>query len=1594
MQIRSTLEEQRKSLLDLTFRNRLLNLPRRPSVRSLVIHDELSREVLRMLLAKKAMSFAPMDGKSGETEEVSEDELAADALGPALGQPKTEPTEDVGEDGISTRHVDTKLQTLLKSERLQKRLLAMYYEARTLLEEQGVNVLYLACGQLSLIDRGNTEEPRRAPLILLPVSLERRSARERFVLKWTEEDPQENLSLREKLKTDYRIALPEFPSGDDFDADAYFAAVAEAVASQPGWSVDRNAILLGFFSFSKLLMFLDLDPGKWPKDEPLDANEAIQGLLGQGFADHSAHLSPGSEKLDILLPVKDMRHVVDCDSSQALAIESVRRGAHLVIQGPPGTGKSQTIANLIATAVADGKRVLFVAEKMAALEVVKRRLANVGLGPLCLELHSNKANKRAVVEELSRTLALSPPVPVDVRQNVERLTELRERLNEHADRMHVPIGKGQLTPYRIIGELAKRREKESKPQYRLEQASEWTMPDAELRAEALQNLVDHLKRVGLPSASPWRGIEHKPVMRPEGEEMLASVPLLRRSLAECVGASDALAIRLGVPAPKNLEGLIQQIEVGQCLADAPDFDRATISSAVWNAGIDALREAVKQGRALREIMRRRAGAVSDVAWDIDWLTTRQVIASRGRGLLRWFNSGWRGASNQLRSVVSGSPPKEVDEQLKLLDDLIAGRKARAVLGQHGEVARAAFGRVWQGLETRWDLAEAILEWVLAYAQGSNESIRTLASALTEREQLPQLLETARRTQGELLAQLRKLSERLRWNLSVAFGAECWESVRFADLEARLSLWEGGVSGLLAWLAFGESERHARRMGLEPVLVEVLNSRHSWQDAVPRFWLAFYLEMLSLAARLYPELASFDGRKHEDLVGKFREWDRRRLQSAQFEVAQTHHQRAPKQSSGAVGALGVLRGEIARKKGHMALRKLMRQCASPIQALKPVFMMSPLSVAQFLEPGSVKFELLVIDEASQVEPVDALGAIARCKQIVVVGDDKQLPPTSFFTRVTSEDDQEEAEDEAGAGAQDLESILSLCTAKGLPQRMLQWHYRSRHESLIAVSNKEFYDSQLFIVPSPDHGKTETGLQLRCLPNGRFDRGNSQKNIEEARAIADAVLEHSRSDPDLTLGVGAMSVRQRQAIIDEIELARRLHPELEEFIQSHNHEPFFVKNLENIQGDERDVILISIGYGRSKGDGKLYANFGPLNSDGGHRRLNVLITRARHRCVVFSSILAGDIHTDEHSKRGVLALKAFLKYAESGLLGIPSQTGKGADSPFEEAVQAAVAARGFEVHNQVGVAGFFIDLAVLDPENPGRYLLGIECDGASYHSAPSARDRDRLRQEVLEGHGWSIHRIWSTDWFQRKDEELDRLMDAIRNAKQRDDAARERSRRGEPHLVPGLQGNAPHGVIRREPDLMPTAPESAAATEYIQASFIPDERHKAPHEVSVGSMAHTVGRIIELEGPIHLDEIVARVRDLWGLGRAGSRIQAAVEAGLERACVERAIQSEDNCYWIKGASIPVRDRSRVDALSIKKPEVIPGVEIRTAVLEIIEECHGAGREELVIAVARRLGILSTSRSLRDKILQQVNHLIALHALVDKGELLEIQAKPARA
>lgn len=1263
------LERARDELLDLSARNHLLNMPRQSrTARTIEIVDAKASEVYRLLVREaKALTFLAGRARRAILSEEEDDEIEE------LAQPDDDNRE---QHGLSDWHSDTKLQTRLTPAGLQKRLLNLYLDARILEDEQGVNILYLALGALRWEDPHNKDMVRHAPLVLIPVSLERASAKERFRLKWRQEDCSSNLSLEAFLDRVHLLKLPAFEAGDDFEYSAYVNGVADVVDTKEAWSVLPDSIFLGFFSYAKFLMYRDLDPANWPDDSNLTQAGLLRTLLQDGFPESSASISDETHLDEIIRPA-DMRHIHDSDSSQVLAAHEARRGESLVIQGPPGTGKSQTIANIIGEAVADGRTVLFVSEKMAALEVVKRRLDQAGVGDACLELHSNKANRRNLLGELRRTWELGAPKGAAATAADAGLEGSRSLLNAHVDRMHRALPASGLTPYEVIGQLARiQRLNVASGGLRLEGADLWNAEDRRQRLRLVHEITSWIETEGIPSKHAWWCVGVESILPIDADRASRTAADLSSKLKQIIVEQTELAHDLDVNIPdtlrdfaplavraqklstappfvgpslgapeweqtndvsdlveagnriselksillgrvsvngwktdfaaahstlaslsgsldrkwltrverldqvipqliiaavkvretigladntKDIASVQRMLEMALHIAAAPPSAPETFTSAVWGHGIDRAVDLMDAVASLEAARQRVGDRVGDAAWDANCGDLRQTMAAHGTGLLRWFSGKWRNADRTVKSLLR-NPTTPLPEALKLLDEVIKGQKARTLIREGDSFGAAAFGPQWRGERSSAAPLRAVSEWMRTLGPRSTE-IREAAArvsdygrvrvdvscleaiwmefegllgevaeglyselagnadqiSLEDLKRRTEAVVTAQKICHEILADMPELvseqlhlldgliayrstgktitekdelgrrcfgglwksaesdwhaigraAEWVRVNLDIRhiaarFGA-CGEpltrserisvcieefvagieqlvrdlqlnvirlfgsgeirGVGVACVSSQLERWAASREDLSNWVAYAGRVQRARTLGLGDVVDRLESARLCPAEASVEVERAFYWAVLVAIARDNPELARFDGGVHQGHVDEFAKLEVEHQHTARIGAMRAHYSRIP---HGGAGPVGVLKAEIARRRGHVPIRQLMLHAGPAIQALKPVLMMSPLSVAQFLTPGEMKFDLLVMDEASQIQPVDAFGAITRCRQAVIVGDECQLPPTRFFARMTG--GQADDDDVETAQIADIESILGLFLARG-------------------------------------------------------------------------------------------------------------------------------------------------------------------------------------------------------------------------------------------------------------------------------------------------------------------------------------------------------------------------------------------------------------------------------------------------------------------------------------------------------------------------------------------------------------------------------------
>jgi len=721
------------------------------------------------------------------------------------------------------------------------------------------------------------------------------------------------------------------------------------------------------------------------------------------------------------------------------------------------------------------------------------------------------------------------------------------------------------------------------------------------------------------------------------------------------------------------------------------------------------------------------------------------------------------------SIADMLPEKcDISAAKSALDALIESHRLRTQLNTDQQM-KSMLGPHFAGIRTNIDALMETVDWALrARELNLHEELVAKLTAEDMNTAIAEISNAAKKlNQGfeVVKSNINRLSRFGELDIQTFCGGVL-EHLPIGDLEAKLAVAISQTDRLPKWAGYRRMVQKATGLGLKEIVASIESEVVPAEEACDVYLYALYDGLARQQIRSNTELATFTRVDYEAKRARFAKLDSEMLTLYRRRIA--HHACQRHVPRGQRGARVrewtdrcLLEKEFSRQRGLVPVRQLMNRAGNAIRALKPVLMMSPMSVAQFLKPGEHHFDVIIMDEASQIQPHDALGAIARANQMIVVGDSKQLPPTTFFqTEMENPDDEQGEEsifDETDAGF----SILDMCDAVGLPPTRLKWHYRSEHESLIAFSNSQWYDNELIIFPSAGTDSTKLGIAFHYVENATYAAG---KNEVEADYVARQIIAHTRRYPELSLGVGTFNLKQREIIEDRLDrLAREdstAELALEEFTRKHKDvEPMFIKNLENLQGDERDVIFISCTFGPDKDTGQVFQRFGPINGPNGWRRLNVLFTRAKKRMEVFSSMRHEDIVIGP-SFEGRIALKKFLKYAESGMLpDLGHRTERGPDSDFEVAVAKVITGFGFQTELQVGVSGFFIDIGVCHPNRPGDFILGIECDGAMYHSSRSARDRDRLREEVLLRRGWNIHRIWSTDWFKCRADETERLKNRL-------------------------------------------------------------------------------------------------------------------------------------------------------------------------------------------------------------------------------------------
>ncbi len=1352
-------------------------------------------------------------------------------------------------------------------------------------EEVGANTLYLALGFLKW-KHGDEKEFKYAPAVLLPVTVKRTKTQGVTVEPGEGYNP--NTTLLEFLKQEFGIDIRGLE--DQKLTPAQMLAVFRAkTANMKGWVVYED-VYLAQFTFAGYAVWRDVrDNMPVYKDNPLigslleNKNKFAENKLRGADEDSTA---PG----EVLTPLP-------CDSSQFSAIAESAKGTTFVLHGPPGTGKSQTIANIIANALDKGKRVLFVAEKQAALQVVKKRLDEVGLGDFCLELHSGKADKGEVVRSIENTLALKSAYD-DSRfiADGETLKEYRDTLSRPLKALHKKRGLGVSVYQGIINYLANA----SAPELVNIESTFYDNLTAKRLSEYENMLLTAqaaAKECGGVYRSPFTNVnitecdeKVKRSVQFAGEVVLAELKHLKNYLALFLDTFNQKISTFTAKKLSALVGIVRALSDGELKVffscDEREFYVFYNANLRYDAGVKnwllRFKDVVDFSKTADEIEDELNSCNGD------WQSSKVLVAAVKK-LARVARTPIKNA--EVCDLLKSGVEIEKDRR-SILSYTKLSSNFMGLMGSINEKKRADF------LSPLHSFHELCASVFMDYNADAFNSVCIKASDGHLRPLFTGILGAAK---------------------SFTDSCEYFNKTVKADPDAisdediydyyndKCSALVENIDMLPAWCMYKATAKKLNENGLTFITDALESGQISSEKILAAFKKNVYRNFVAKNIPADPALSCFSATVLDDTASSFSQLMEEYYKLTREKIRYDLISRLPGEGTEGPIALELMsfRRQTKNNLRGVNLRSLFAEIPEMLKVCAPCMLMSPFTVSQYLQPVPDMFDIVIFDEASQMPTCEAVPSLSRAKSAVVVGDPKQMPPTSFFMSVGYDDEDPETED--------LESVLDDCLALGIPEKHLTWHYRSKHESLIAFSNINYYSSKLCTFPSPDALDSKVGFKY--VQGGIYQRGGSKCNKEEAEALTAEIIRRL-SDPVLRRSsIGVVTFSTPQQVYIEKMLSKAISDKGLESYAYDGEEPLFVKNLENVQGDERDVILFSVCYGPDA-MGKISLNFGPLNQLGGWRRLNVAVSRAREEMLVFSSMRYSMIDLSRTTSKGVAGLKAFLEFAEKGRTSIaaPSDEVIINRSGIGKYVAAELSSYGYDCRCDVGVSDFKIDVGVLDPGNKHNFILAILCDGDANFSI---KDKYVMQTNILKRNNWNVIRLYAVNFFNNPKREIKKIKDYL-------------------DKLTSSSGGVSGGYKRPYKVAKPTVTQADAAA--LVSGNMDAELIK------------TVKSVVTAEEPISERFLIKRVLALYGIVKFGARLENKIKS-LIPACAFKSVNLLGTVHYYRNDKACTFERYRVeDGAQVRTSESdYSPFDVISLVKAILMENVSMYRDELIIAVA---------------------------------------------
>lgn len=1425
-----------------------------------------------------------------------------------------------------------RLRSALSESEVLTKLKGLYRSSKLSIEENGANTLYIALGLLKWYESERSRKARYAPLLLMPVEIIRKGGNQGYVIRRRDEETQMNITVFEKLNQDFQIriaGLETLPIDEHgIDTRKTFTIIRKGIMNQSRWDVLESAYI-GIFSFSQFVMWNDIKN----RADDLARNKIVHSLMEGKLV-----WKPESMNLNEYVSANDLYLPVSVDGSQMYAVDSAAKGKSFVLHGPPGTGKSQTITVMIANALAQGKTVLFVAEKMAALSVVQKRLNDIGLGSFCLELHSNKAKKKDVLEQLRQASEVVKGTgKEEYERKLDNINKIKEDLDKYAVELH-KVRKSGFTFFEMINQYENYAECEDIKLEGLRDVTEIDRIEFEKMERNVERLIVAGRAIGHPCNHPLSVIGLREYSQSIKERLERYINTYLEALKGMQFAVLKFAGENSLKNPETYESLNLMVE--KCV----QYEIWYQYPAEW-----ALQDKHSVFEDI-EAMAQHFAAVIDTKeklltiWNEDFLKVpvSELLTRYNEAVSKWFLPKMLEINKLAKSLMLYS--KGTVDRNHIGENLLLLKKYQDELNEANQllsIYQQILGNLYQGDDTDW-------EDIANKAKSANDKLDDLMKVSPDKECIRAIFTneinpTLVADIIDLFADMKKSRKQLEDLLVISREdtASSWFDSQY-KLCADIINHKDDLKEWITWLTVSDE---AVQNGLRNI-VDAYNSGMEHDAVSGAYYKAIYHHLAVGTINESSVLNGFSGVLFNEQISQFKKIDAEITELAKKAIYCILAGNVPDfgREAAKSSEVGILQRAIKSNGRGLSIRSLLDQIPTLLPRLCPCMLMSPLSVAQYLDPNRTPFDLVIFDEASQLPTSKAVGALARGEEAIIVGDPKQMPPTSFFASNMF--------DEENADTEDLESILDDCLVLNMPETHLLWHYRSRHESLIAFSNNQFYENKLYTFPSVNDRESKVTL---VKVNGIFERGKKRFNKKEAELIVEEVKRRAKDDElrKYSVGIVTFNINQQNLIDDMLNDACAEDPELESWIYNET-EPVFIKNLENVQGDERDAILFSISYGPDE-DGKISMNFGPLNREGGWRRLNVAVSRARYEMKVFSSLSADQINLSRTKAEGVVALKEFLEYAagKTTLLDEITIKGKGVKATgIAGTIKAFLKNNGYESDILVGRSEFKIDVGVINLGNTENYILGIILDGDSYNAAKTTRDRELAQIAVLNGLGWNIHRIWTMDWYDNQVKELNKLLsllDELKNTSEKKTTGGSLAVTPKTSAIP-IQKNVIEKVVTAEQKKK----YSAVVYESVVLSYTPMSADNMLDYHS-DEIRKRITQIIQNEGPVCEKFLYKKVVQSFGVTRVGSRIQGRLEVlvGNNRDNVTK--QESGKVFWPAGINPDNYYGFRASGENENKRDAkdVPVYEALNAMSYILFNDISVEEEDLIREAAKLMG-----------------------------------------